>query len=213
MWCVLLALGLGPVWCAAQQAYQLDPSTSVIQIHLDTAGALGFVGHAHLIQAPIEQGKFVYDAADPAKSTVELAVAAATLKVKDPKISAKHRQEIQATMQSDRVLGIKQYPKIVFKSLTIEPPDRNRLRVTGNLTIRSETHPVTVETTLEQEGQRLKATGTTQFRQTTFGIHPVTAALGTVRVLDQMSISFTVFMQPEPHAGQQDPPNTHHGFR
>ncbi len=136
-----MALSLGLRLCGGQETYRLDPATSVIQIHLDTAGALGFVGHPHLIQTPIAAGSFVYDPSDPGKSSVELVVDASALQVLDPKRPAKERKEIQATMQSDRVLGIKQYPKIVFKSVKVESMDGNRLRITGNLTIRTKLTP------------------------------------------------------------------------
>ncbi len=196
-WVILLALGFGPVLCRAQENYRLEATNSIIQIHLDTAGALGFAGHPHLIETPIEQGTFVYYPQAAGKSSVELVVDAGALRVMDPKVSAKDRKEIQATMQSDRVLGVKRYPKIVFKSLAIEPLDRTRWQITGNLTIRNETHPVTVLATLEQIGSRVKATGRSQFKQSTFGIKPVAAGLGTVRVRDKMAISFVVFGQPK----------------
>jgi polyisoprenoid-binding protein YceI len=192
---VLVTLCLGRLWCGAQDVYRLDPSTSVIQIHLDTAGALGFMGHPHLIQTPIKQGSFAYYPSDPGKGSVELMVDAGALQVIDPKRSAKEREEIQATMHSERVLGIKQYPQIVFKSVKMERLDRNRLQITGNLTIRSQTNLVTVDVTLDQEGPRLKATGKSQFKQTTFGMRPVAAGLGTVLVRDQLNISFVVFGQ------------------
>jgi polyisoprenoid-binding protein YceI len=194
---ILVAISVSLPLCDGQEAYRLDPTTSVIQIHLDTAGALGFMGHSHLIQTPIEVGSFVYYPSDPGKSSVEVTVDASALQVLDPKRPAKERKEIQATMQSDRLLGIKQYPKIVFRSVRIEPLGRNHLRITGNLTIRSQTHPVTVDATLEQGGAQLKAAGKSQFQQTTFGMRPVTAGLGTVRVRDQMTLSFVVFGQPK----------------
>ncbi len=193
VWTVLVALSFGRLVCGAQEVYRLDPTRSVVQVHLDTAGALGFMGHPHLIQTPIKQGSFVYDPGDPGKGSVELVVDASALEVMDPQRPPEERTKIQATMQSDRVLGIKQYPRIVFKSVKIEPTDRHHLLVRGNLTIRSQTRPVTVDVTLEQEGGELKASGTSQFKQTTFGMSPVTAGLGTVRVRDQVSISFRVF--------------------
>jgi polyisoprenoid-binding protein YceI len=191
------ALGLSLLPCQAQQIYTLDPNNSVIRIHLDTAGALGFLGHPHLIETPIERGKFVYYPADPGKSSVELVVDAGALQVVDPKRSTKERKEIQATMQSGRVLGIADYPRIVFNSSKVEPLDHDRLQVTGNLTIRSNTHPVLLQVSLEQEGPQLKARGETQFKLTSFAIKPVAAALGTVRVQDQITISFQVFGQPK----------------
>ncbi len=193
----VVALGLGRFWSGAQEAYPLDSSASLVQVHLDTAGALGFMGHPHLIQTPIKQGSFVYYPDDPGKSAVELVVQAAALQVSDPKRPLKERQEIQATMQSDRVLGVKQYPEIVFKSVGIKPMGGNRLEITGNLTIRGQTHPVIVDALIEPAGLRLKATGTCRFRQTTFGMRPVTAGLGTVRVRDQVKISFLVCTEPK----------------
>ena len=200
---VLIALSWLLLSCGAQEVYRLDPTSSLIQIHLDTAGALGLLGHPHLIQTPIKQGRFVFFPGDPGKSSVELVVDASALQVMDPKRSAQEKEEIQATMQSGRVLDIQQHPQIVFRSVTVEPTDRNRLQITGNLTIRSQTHPVTVNATLEQTGPQLKATGGSQFKQTTFGMRPVTAGLGTVRVRDQLSISFVLTgqaLRPSPPA-------------
>jgi polyisoprenoid-binding protein YceI len=188
----LAVLGLGPLLCGAQEAYRLDPTNSVIWIRLGTAGELGFMGHPHLIKAPLERGDFMLYPGDLSRSTVAVVVDAGALRVVDPKRSAKERKEIQSTMQSERVLGITQYPKIVFKSSKIEPLDGNRLQVTGNLTIRSNAHPVVLRVRLEYEGPQLKATGECRFKQTTFGMQPVAAGLGTVRVRDEVSLSFEV---------------------
>jgi polyisoprenoid-binding protein YceI len=190
---VLVALSLGLPVCPAQAAYRLEPSTSVMQIQLSMAGALGFLGRRHLIQAPIQQGRFVYDPENPGKSSVELVVDASALQVLDPELSAEGKKSMEAMMQSARVLGVRQYPKIHFKSVQVEAPDRKHLEITGNLTLRSQTHPVRVELTLEQGGQQLKATGKSQFKQSTFGIRPVSAGLGTVRVQDRVTISFEMF--------------------
>ncbi len=189
----LIGICLARLASPAREVYRFDPAKSLIQIHLDTAGALGFVGHAHLIQTPLQQGTLIYAAQDPGKSSVELAVNAKALQVIDPKMSAKDRAKIQATMESDRVLDVQHYPQIKFKSLRIEPMGADHLRVIGNLTIRGQTHSVVVEAGLQQAGSLLKAEGQSRFKQTTFGIQPVTAGLGTVRVRDEMTISFQVF--------------------
>ena len=62
----------------------------------------------------------------------------------------------------------------------------------GNLTIRDKTRPVTVHANLELTGSQVKAAGQCQFKQTEFGIRPVTAGLGTVRVQDQITVTFQV---------------------
>jgi polyisoprenoid-binding protein YceI len=201
LWLCLVALSVGRLHSQAQETYRLDPTTSVIQIHVATSGALGFMGHSHLIQTPIEHGNFVYYPGDRGRSSLEISVDTKALAVMDPKLSAKDRSEILATMRSDRVLGVEQYPKIIFKSVKIQQLDGNRLQISGDLTIRNQTNLVTVEATLEQAGEKLKATGESRFKQTTFGIKPVSAGLGAVRVKDQLEISFEVFGQLKPGHG------------
>jgi polyisoprenoid-binding protein YceI len=198
---VLLVLGLGLALSRAQETYLLDTNRSAIQVHVGTAGLLGSVGHAHLIQTPIERGTFVYYPADPGRSSVELRVDAGGLQVTDAKLSAKDRKEIQAKMQSERVLNSQQYPKIVFRSSAIESLDRTHLRVTGNLSLRDKTQSVTLRVSLDQVGPQFKATGECQFKQTTFGIRPVAAGLGTVRVKDEVDISFVIFGEPKSSQG------------
>jgi polyisoprenoid-binding protein YceI len=197
----IVSLNLGLLLCQGQQVYHLDPAKSVIQVHVSTAGALGFIGHAHLIETRIQEGKFLVYPGNPGKSTVEVEIEASALQVIDPKASSKDRTEIQATMQSDRVLGVKRYPKIVFKSVKIERVEGERLRITGNLTLRSQTNLVTVEASLEEAGARLRAAGTSQLKQTAFGIRPVSAGLGTVRVQDEVKISFEVYGQAKSDPG------------
>jgi polyisoprenoid-binding protein YceI len=193
----LIALSAGLLWSRAQETYRLDSANSAVQIHVDTAGALGFIGHTHLIQAPLERGRFIYYPGDPAKSSVELVVDASALQVLDPTASAGDRKQIQATMQSDRVLSVSRYPKICFKSSKIQLLAGSRLQITGDLAIRSQTNQVIVEAALEQVGPHLKANGTSRFKQTTFGIQPVAAGLGTVRVKDELNLSFQVSGQPD----------------
>ncbi len=121
-----------------------------------------------------------------------MVVDARGLKVIDRDISTQDREKIQATMESDRVLGVQQFPTITFKSTSIEFTGENQLVVRGNLTIRGKTNPISVQVTLGQPGPGLRATGKSQFKQTQFGIKPVSAGMGTVRVRDLMTIEFVI---------------------
>jgi polyisoprenoid-binding protein YceI len=174
------------------EKFRLDSTNAVVQVHVGTSGAFGFLGHGHLMQAPIQRGTLVYRPSDPGQTSVELAVDAKSLEVVDPELSVGDRKKIQATMESERVLGVKEYPAISFKSTMVEPERNRQLVIHGNLTIRDETRPVTVHANLEQVGPEWKAAGQCQFKQTDFGIRPVTAGLGTVKVQDQVTITFQV---------------------
>ncbi len=201
-WPVLVGIGICLARpCLAGEVYRLDPVKSVIQIHLDAAGALRFAGHTHLIQTVIQRGSFVYHPEDLSKSSVELAINTGTLQVMDPHVSPQDRSKIQETMQGDRVLDVTRYPQIIFKSSKIEPVSQNRLRVTGKLTIRNQTHPIVVDAELQRAGTELVVVGTSRFKQTTFGMQPVTAGFGTVRVRDEMVITFQVTAEPKSRSG------------
>jgi polyisoprenoid-binding protein YceI len=174
------------------EKYRFDSSNAVVQVHVGTSGAFGFLGHGHLMQAPIKRGTLVYHPSDPGQTSVELAVEAKSLQVIDPELSVGNRKKVQATMEGERVLGVKDWPTISFKSTTVEPELDHQLLIRGNLTIRDKTRPVTVQVNLELTGSQVKASGQCQFRQTEFGIRPVTAGLGTVKVQDQITITFEV---------------------
>lgn len=66
------------------------------------------------------------------------------------------------------------------------------LRVEGQLTLRGIARPLMVPVELRLSGDRLTATGKTTVRQTLFGIRPVTAGAGTVRVKDDVEVVFSV---------------------
>lgn len=195
---LLLSLVLAAALGRAAENYRLDPTNSVIRIHLGTAGFLGSIGHAHLIEAPLQEGRFIYAPDDPAGSLVELVVATGRMQVRDPKISVRDKREIQATMESERVLGVKQFPSITFKSTSVQADGTNRLVVLGDLTIRGQTRLVTVNAVLGQTKPGLRVTGQSHIRQTDFGIKPVSVGMGTVKVQDQVTISFDVVGQPGP---------------
>jgi polyisoprenoid-binding protein YceI len=174
------------------ERYRFESTNAVVQVHVGTSGAFRFLGHGHLMEAPIQRGTLVYQPSDSDHTSVELVVDAKSLRVVDPEISAGDRRKIQATMESERVLGVKVYPTISFKSTMVEPERDQQLLIRGNLTIRDKTRPVTVHVNLELTGSQVKASGQCQFKQTEFGIRPVTAGLGTVKVQDQITITFEV---------------------
>ena len=189
-WLLWLVLSSMVAW--GTEEFRFDSTNAVLQVHVGTSGALGFLGHGHIMQAPIQRGTLLYRPLDPSRTSVELAVDARLLRVVDPELSAGDKKKIQATMESERVLGVKEFPTISFKSTMVEQERDHQLAIHGNLTIRDKTRPVTVHANLEPVGPEWKAAGQCQFKQTDFGIRRVTAGLGTVKVQDQITITFQV---------------------
>jgi polyisoprenoid-binding protein YceI len=178
--------GLGLV-CAALgngQPLAIDTAKSAMTVHVYKAGVLSAFGHDHEISAPIANGNV-----DVKERKVELHVEAGALRVRDPKVSDKDRDEIQTTMLGVDVLDAGSHKEITFRSTSAEAAGgEGAWKVSGNLTLHGQTRPVFMEVRL-RDGHYA---GTCRFKISDFGIKPVKAAGGTVRVKDEVQIEFDV---------------------
>ncbi len=185
--------------------YQVDPAASRVVIHVDKAGVFSFLGHAHEVVAPVAEGTVVLDRDAPDRSTVRVEFDAAALAVTGKGEPAGDVPEVQRTMEGARVLDVSRFPRIVFASREVHviarDTDRLRLRLTGALTLHGVTRSVTVDVTVEIGLDRLTTTGTLVVKQTDFGIEPVTAGGGTVRVKNGVGLQFTFVARP----GSEEP--------
>ena len=87
-----------------------------------------FSGTAHL------------DTATPAASSVQLRIATASIDTGTP--------DRDAHLRSADFLDVEQHPEMVFVSTSVEQVDRDVYRVTGDLTIKAVTRPVSIDFTL-----------------------------------------------------------------
>jgi polyisoprenoid-binding protein YceI len=83
-----------------------------------------------------------YDAADPTRSSFEVAIDTASIDTREDK-----RDE---HLRSADFFDAAKYPKITFKSAKITKSGDGEYKLTGDLTIRDATHPVTLD--VEQTG-------------------------------------------------------------
>jgi polyisoprenoid-binding protein YceI len=176
----LCAVGAG----AADRA--IDTKTSTMTVRVGKAGAFSAFGHDHVIEAPIAGG-----IADSEAHRVELRVAAAALRVNDPKASESDRAAVQKTMLGPAVLDSVRFPEITFQSTAATQSGAGAWSVTGNLTLHGETRPMTVA--VKETGGRYMGNAT--IKQTEFGIKPVKVAGGTVKVKDEVRIEFEISLK------------------
>ena len=168
---------------AVAQSRPIDTRNSVLTVHVSKAGVLSALGHDHEVSAPIERGTV-----NLTTRQVQLYANAAALRVRDPEVSNKDRAEIQSTMTGPEVLDAAREPTIAFRSTSVEPVSAGAWRVTGDLTLHGQTHPVTVDVR-ENAGHYV---GTSHFRQSEFGIKPIKLAGGAVRVKDEIRVAFDI---------------------
>jgi polyisoprenoid-binding protein YceI len=176
--------------------YAIDTGASRVIIHVDKTGLFSFAGHTHEIAAPAAEGAITVDPDDLSRSSVRLAFDASALKVTGRGEPAGDVPDVQQTMEGPKVLDASRFPRITFTSRRIEMLGRDgtevRLRVAGDLTLHGVTKPETAEVTVTVTHDRVIGKGTLRVKQTDFGIQPVTAGGGTVRVRDEVEVEFTI---------------------
>lgn len=122
---------------AFAQNWQVDPVHSSVFFKVKHVGASWAYG---LIHAPT--GKVVFDPANPTASSIEI-----TAKVANVDTGNANRD---THLKSNDFFAGAQFPNITFKSTSWKPAGENKFEVTGDLTLRGQTKPVTV--TLEFTG-------------------------------------------------------------
>jgi polyisoprenoid-binding protein YceI len=182
----LAAMSLMCVPGGSAQQRKIDRQKSMLTIHVGKAGAFSGLGHEHKVRAPIHSGT----ADIGSHPAVEVHVNARELRVIDEGESEKDRAEVQKTMLGPEVLDSESHQEIVFKSTGAEPAGQGQWKLRGNLTLRGQMQPVTVQVTLKDG----RYTGESMVKQTEFGIKPPGKA--GVRAKDEVRIEFDVLLVP-----------------
>ena len=184
---------------AAQQPSRLltvDPETSRVVIEVGKAGLFSFAGHTHQVVAPAIVGRINLVESDPSRSTVRVEFDAAALMVTGEGEPEEDVPEVQQVMLSDQVLDVARYPSIEVESREVSVAERDdrslNLVVAGELTLHGVTRPVILRANVILEARTVTVTGAVEIKQSDFGIEPVRAAAGMVRVKDELQVSFTI---------------------
>jgi polyisoprenoid-binding protein YceI len=109
-------------------------------------------------------------------------------------------------MLSDRVLDVQRFPSISFRSRRVSVAGRTAssadLLIEGDLTLHGATRPMTIRAhAVFGAGGSLTARGSCPLLQSEFGMVPVTAAGGAVRVKDAVEVQFVLRARPSDASG------------
>ena len=115
-------------------AYTIDNAHSDISFSVRHMVFAKVRGHFTKWTAPL-----AFDAADPARSSVDVAVDAASIDTREP--------QRDGHLRSPDFLDVEKFPKITYKSRRVERPADKKYKVVGDLTI----HGVTREVVLDVE--------------------------------------------------------------
>ena len=166
------------------QSHAIDGNKSSLKIRVFKSGAFSAFAHDHEIQAPIDEGK-IDSSASP---SVQLRVDSRKMRVLDPEISVDKRAEIQHTMEGNAVLDVAHFPEISYRSTAITKTGDAHWEVRGDLKLHGKSQPVVVVVSFEGGHYR----GSASFKQSNFGIDPISIAGGSVKVKDEVKIEFDI---------------------
>jgi polyisoprenoid-binding protein YceI len=174
---------------SAQDTWQLDPPHSAAQFSVRHLGISTVRGAFTKVSGGVQ-----YDPANPGKSSIQVAIEAASV---DTRVEMRDND-----LRSTNFLDAQKYPTITFQSKKVEPAGPGKLKVTGDLTL----HGITKEVILDVDGptpaikdpmgkQRLRmgASATTKINRNDFGVSADAGLVG-----DEITITLDVEMtRPE----------------
>lgn len=182
--------------------YRIDPAASEIRVLVYRGGLLGGLGHNHVVSSNGIDGHI--DVTDnPGDSRVSLELLKDSLVVDDPAIRKAAGEKFTNTVSTDDIAATRRNmlgPDLLDASRVAEI-QVNSTRVTGeypDLTVTADVSvlgvagelmfPVTVRMT----DNKLLATGERSVTHKELGLRPFTAALGTLRVRNELMLRYEI---------------------
>lgn len=193
MWpCLAVAL----LQAGAPSSFTIDPQQSRVVVQVGKSGVFGFAGHTHEVVAPVQEGRVVADPGSLPGSSVTATFRTATLQVSGQGEPPGDAPKVQEIMLGPKVLESARFPEITFRSKTVSGRSVSAMvwevQVTGDLTVHGVAHAVTVPLKVELAGDVLTATGRTSLRHDWFGLEPVSAGGGTVKVKNELGVELKI---------------------
>ena len=182
--------------------YALVAPASSLSVWTEKEGLLSPVGHDLEIAAA---GFTVAVTLEGARFSVKLVVPVSGLRVRGAikrgvvsPMSAKDQGEIEATMKGT-VLDAAAHPEILYaaEGTVVVGAGMGDLNVAGTLTLGGKTAPLPLTVHVSGTGDEKRIEGVVRFRQTAFGLKPYSAMLGTLRVKDEVRVSWTLVLRKE----------------
>jgi polyisoprenoid-binding protein YceI len=180
---------------ATKVRYVIDPKGSTFTVRAFATGLLSSFGHDPTIAIPDFQGEVHFTSGALEDASLRIVIQAASLIVTDD-ISQKDREEIERRMY-DEVLETDGFQEIVYDAPRASSVQRIAesqyvVALNGELTLHgvNRAQPVSARVTIKDE--TLRATGDFSIRQSDYEIRPVSAAGGTVKLKDELKLSFDI---------------------
>lgn len=171
--------------------WSLDGSDGELLIRTGVAGPAAAMGHRLSIAMRRWQATTHWDADEPVSA--ELTVDVGSLEVvrgEGGLTPLSGPEKVLVRSNALRSLNARQFPRITFAANAIEKTDGG-YRLTGTLTIHGKTRKQTVDVRTDDLDDSWRLSSETTVRQSEFGIKPYSQLLGSLKVADDVTVSFS----------------------
>lgn len=162
-----------PVAAETPAAEVIKPAAGVYVLDPDHTDVLAQWSHFGLSKPSahfrIRDGKLTWDAADISKSSVDVRLDMSSIDTFVP--------ALDTHLKKPDFFDVGTFPDATFKSTAVQAAGTNALTVTGDLTIKDKTHPVTLAVTLNGAGkhamtgqQAIGFSATGQIKRSDYGV-------------------------------------------
>ncbi len=174
--------------------YRITPESGELLVKTGRTGMGRRAGHDLVIEVSRWQGEVIVDTARPEDSTVSVEIDVDSFEVREglggvKPLTQNDRAEIKKTLRG--ILKSESDPKIAFHSTRVTSAAES-WAVEGDLTIRRQTQPVTVNSVVIDGRVR----GGTTVKQSRWGIKPYSAFLGALKLADEVGVEFDAALVP-----------------
>jgi polyisoprenoid-binding protein YceI len=174
--------------------YLIDRKSSTFTVRAVATGLLSAFGHSPTIAIPDFEGEILFHPEAVEQSSLQIIIHAAAMGVTDD-IREKDRAEINRIMQQE-VLDSESYPDIVYECSNMSASKMGEGQywgtLHGELTLHGVKRSQPVSVRISVTGDLLRAAGDFAIRQSDYEIRPVSAAAGTVKLKDELRLSFDI---------------------
>jgi polyisoprenoid-binding protein YceI len=174
--------------------YRIDARRSRFVVQAEATGLLSVFGHNPTIAICGFGGDARFISGTLQQASLLLLVQSGSLTLVS-EASDKDRHEIERAMR-DEVLEIARYPEIIFMSKSITAnrmtEDQYQVRIIGSLSLHGSTREQLIDAQVNVNEAGLRAQGEFTLRQSDYNIKPVSALGGTLKVKDDLRLSFDI---------------------
>ena len=179
--------------------YRIEPGRSRFTVQAFAAGLLSAFAHSPTFAVRDYRGE-VRLGATAQGLELDLTINPDSLDLED-RVKDSDRREIEGRMRGE-VLETSAYREIEYhgRAVRAETIDQGRYRLVigGDLRLHGVTRPHQLDAELVVFGDGLRLGGVDRLRMSEHGIGPVTALGGTIKLKDELTITFDLAALPEP---------------